>query len=56
MMSEGVQAAKPTIAQVLSESLAKQERRLSGKSFSRYRQVVRPRLTTGEKKGRVPQS
>ncbi|MGH7812585.1 MAG: hypothetical protein ACREQI_01085 [Candidatus Binataceae bacterium] len=39
-MSEGAQTAPPRISQILSEFLAAQERRLSGKSFSRYRQVV----------------
>ncbi|MGO9607496.1 MAG: hypothetical protein ACLQAT_29550 [Candidatus Binataceae bacterium] len=39
-MSESTQIANPTIAQILSEFLAAHERRLSGRSFSRYRQVV----------------
>jgi hypothetical protein len=40
IMREGTQTAYPTISQILSEFLAAQERRLSGKSFSRYREVV----------------
>jgi hypothetical protein len=39
-MSEGARPVNPKIAQILSEFLAEQEQRLSGKSFSRYRQVV----------------
>ena len=38
--SEGAQSVNPTIAQILSEFLVAQKRRLSGKSFSRYRQVL----------------
>jgi hypothetical protein len=40
IMSEGARPVNPKIAQILSEFLAEQEQRLSGKSFSRYRQVV----------------
>jgi hypothetical protein len=40
IMMEVAQITSPTIAQVLSEFLAEQEQRLSGKSSSRYRQVV----------------
>jgi hypothetical protein len=39
-MSEGAQIVKPTIAQIFSEFLAEQERRLSGRSLSQYGQVV----------------
>ena len=39
-MSEGAQIVKPTIAQIFSEFLAEQERRLSGRSLSKYGQVV----------------
>ncbi len=39
-MSEGAQIVKPTIAQIFSELLAEQERRLSGRSLSQYGQVV----------------
>jgi hypothetical protein len=40
IMSEGTQTAHPTISQILLEFLAAQERWLSSKSFSHYRQVV----------------
>jgi len=40
MTTEGAQTAKSTIAQALSEFLAEQERRLSGESLSRYKEVV----------------
>jgi hypothetical protein len=39
-MSEGAQIVKPTIAEIFSEFLAEQERRLSGRSLSQYGQVV----------------
>jgi hypothetical protein len=39
-MREGTQTAHSTISQILPEFLAAQERRLSSKGFSRYRQVV----------------
>jgi hypothetical protein len=38
--AKGARTMKPTIAQILSEFLAEQERRLSDKTWSRYGQVV----------------
>src|SRR5260370_8774474 len=40
IMSEGARRVNPKLAQILSEFLAEQEQRLSGKSCSRYRKVV----------------